>query len=196
MEFFLDFFKDFNFSSFSTDTHEGCETCLDVLQALENIDDDAERQNIKLVKTTDVEFSESIGITEFPSLVFYKDAIPNMFDGDISAEEEVLDWLIEMNVENHIELITRPMLENMVEEFNYLAVYFCKYFFFKLVYQKSRPFLANKTMTFKVKFTFANNCRTLLLTKNGCQHRRKTPFGNNRLSKRKGRFVSLFLCLL
>ena len=51
-----------------------------------------------------------------------------MFDGDIAAEEEVLDWLIEMNVENHIELITRPMLENMVEEFNYLAVYFCKIF--------------------------------------------------------------------
>ena len=99
---------------------------MDVLQALENIDDDAQRQNIKLVKTTDAEFSESIGISEFPSLVFYKDAIPNMFDGDIAAEEEVLDWLIEMNVENHIELITRPMLENMVEEFNYLAVYFCK----------------------------------------------------------------------
>ena len=49
-----------------------------------------------------------------------------MFDGDIAAEEEVLDWLIEMNVENHIELITRPMLENMVEEIQYLAVYFCK----------------------------------------------------------------------
>ena len=58
--------------------------------------------------------------------VFYKDGTPNLFDGDISAEEEVLDWLIEMNVENHIELITRPMLENMVEEIQYLAVYFCK----------------------------------------------------------------------
>jgi len=49
-----------------------------------------------------------------------------LFDGDIAAEEEVLDWLIEMNVENHIELITRPMLENMVEEIQYLAVYFFK----------------------------------------------------------------------
>ena len=61
--------------------------------------------------------------------VFYKDGTPNLFDGDIAAEEEVLDWLIEMNVENHIELITRPMLENMVEEIQYLAVYFCKYIF-------------------------------------------------------------------
>ena len=109
------------------DSHEECETCLDVLQALENIDDDAERQEISLVKTTDAEFAESVGISEFPALVFYQDGTPNVFDGDISAEEEVLDWLIEMKVENHIELITRPMLEEMVVEIQYLAVYFCKF---------------------------------------------------------------------
>ena len=50
------------------DSHENCETCLDVLQALENIDDDADRQNIALFKTTDAEFAENIGISEFPSL--------------------------------------------------------------------------------------------------------------------------------
>ena len=50
------------------DSHENCETCLDVLQALENIDDDADRQNIALFKTTDAKFAEDIGISEFPSL--------------------------------------------------------------------------------------------------------------------------------
>ena len=48
--------------SLSPDTHEGCETCLDILQGLENIDDDADRQNIALVKTTDPEFAEEMGI--------------------------------------------------------------------------------------------------------------------------------------
>ena len=52
--------------------------------------------------------------------------MPNVFEGDISAEEEVLDWLIEMKVESHVELITRAMLETMVEEVHYLAVYFCE----------------------------------------------------------------------
>jgi hypothetical protein len=110
-----------------SDSHEECETCLEVLTSLENIDDDAERQNIKLVKTTDAEFAESVGISEFPTLVLYQDGTPNMFEGDISAEEEVLDWLIEVTVVNHIELITRPMLENMVEDIQYLAVFFCKF---------------------------------------------------------------------
>ena len=52
--------------------------------------------------------------------------MPNVFEGDISAAEEVLDWLIEMKVESHIELITRAMLETMVEDVQYLAVYFCE----------------------------------------------------------------------
>ena len=34
-------------------------------------------------------------------------AVPNVFEGDISAEEEVLDWLIEMKVESHIDLLPR-----------------------------------------------------------------------------------------
>ena len=60
------------------DSHENCETCLDVLQALENIDDDADRQNIALFKTTDAKFAEDIGISEFPSLG--KGSFKNYFD--------------------------------------------------------------------------------------------------------------------
>ena len=55
-----------------------------------------------------------------------KEGIPNLYEGDLTVEEEVLDWLTEMKVESHIELITRPMLETMVEETQYLAVFFCK----------------------------------------------------------------------
>ena len=80
-----------------------------------------------MVKTTDPDFSREVGISEFPGLVFFYNGVPNVFEGDITAEEEVLDWLIEMKVESHIELITRPMLETMVEEVQYLAVYFCKH---------------------------------------------------------------------
>lgn len=68
----------------------------------------------------------SFSCLEFPGLVTFNDGIPNVYEGDLEAEEEVLDWLIEMKVESHIELITRPMLENMVEEIQYLAVFFCK----------------------------------------------------------------------
>lgn len=111
-----------------TDSQEECATCLAVLQGLENIDDDADRQDIRLVKTTDEEFAESVGVPpqSMPKLLFYFEGMPNLFDGDILAEEEVLDWLIEMKVEHHVELVTRPLLERMIEDVQYLAVYFCK----------------------------------------------------------------------
>ena len=109
-------------------SQEDCESCLDVLQGLENIDDDAERHDIHLVKTTDLEFAEKMGIEqeEIPSLIFFNDGMPNLYDGDIGAEEEVLDWLIEQKVESHIDLVTRPMLEEMIEDIQYLAVMFFK----------------------------------------------------------------------
>lgn len=48
--------------------------------------------------------------------------------GQLNEEEEVLQWLITQKTEDRIELITRQMLETMVEETQYLAVYFCKCF--------------------------------------------------------------------
>lgn len=50
-----------------------------------------------------------------------------LFLGELSEEEEVLQWLITQKTEERIELITRVMLERLVDEIQYLAVYFCKY---------------------------------------------------------------------
>jgi len=107
-------------------SHEECENCLETLTELENIDDDVERQKIQMLKTTDASFAEEVGVETYPALVFFKEGVPNLYEGDLTVEEEVLDWLTEMKVESHIELITRPMLETMVEETQYLAVFFYK----------------------------------------------------------------------
>ena len=64
---------------------------------------------------------------DIPSLILFNDQLPNVFDGDISAEEEVLDWLIQQKVESQIDLVTSPLLEEMIEEIQYLGVFFCKF---------------------------------------------------------------------
>lgn len=58
--------------------------------------------------------------------LFYHYLIIYNLSGELSEEEEVLQWLITQKTEDRIELITRQMLETMVEETQYLAVYFCK----------------------------------------------------------------------
>lgn len=59
-------------------------------------------------------------------MVYFEANVPNVYEGSLKEEEEVLQWLIQQKTEDRIELITRVMLEKMVEETQYLAVYFCK----------------------------------------------------------------------
>ncbi|XP_037963656.1 uncharacterized protein LOC105392584 isoform X5 [Plutella xylostella] len=103
-----------------------CEQCAGILEELENIDDDCDRHEIKFVKTQDYAIAENYGVTDFPVLVYFESNIPNVYEGSLAEEEEVLQWLITQKTEDRIELITRVMLEHMVEETQYLAVYFYK----------------------------------------------------------------------
>lgn len=73
------------------------------------------------------------------------------FSGDLQEEEEVLQWLITQRTEDRIELITRAMLEAMVEDTQYLAVYFCKSFeYFQLILEYT--YKVNKYMYFLILF--------------------------------------------
>ncbi|XP_012535509.2 uncharacterized protein LOC105836192 isoform X3 [Monomorium pharaonis] len=105
---------------------DDCAQCVGILEELENIDDDCDRHGITFIKTQDFKVAEDYGVTDLPALVYFENQIPNMFEGDVSVEEEVLQWLITQRTEDRIELITRAMLETSVEETQYLAVYFTK----------------------------------------------------------------------
>ncbi|RZF41690.1 hypothetical protein LSTR_LSTR011625 [Laodelphax striatellus] len=105
---------------------DDCQQCKEILEELENIDDDCDRHGITFIKTQDFQIAERFGVSDFPSLVYFENQIPNVFEGDLAEEEEVLQWLITQRTEDRIELITRAMLETMVEETQYLAVYFYK----------------------------------------------------------------------
>jgi hypothetical protein len=130
-----------NFRNFHLDKPaDDCEQCGGILDELENIDDDCDRHGITFVKTQDYSIAELYGISEYPVLVYFEANVPNVYEGSLKEEEEVLQWLIQQKTEDRIELITRVMLETMVEETQYLAVYFCKfvlylaflYFYFNL----------------------------------------------------------------
>jgi thioredoxin-like negative regulator of GroEL len=103
-----------------------CDQCHGILDELENIDDDCDRHGITFVKTQDYSIAELYGISEYPVLVYFESNVPNVYEGNLNEEEEVLQWLIQQKTEDRIELITRVMLESMVEETQYLAVYFYK----------------------------------------------------------------------
>ncbi|XP_050520810.1 uncharacterized protein LOC126894105 isoform X3 [Daktulosphaira vitifoliae] len=108
------------------DNEDECDQCTNILEELENIDDDCERHGISFKKTQDMEAVELYGVSKLPSLVYFEHGVPNLFGGDLKEEEEVLQWLITQRTEDRIELVTRAMLESLIEETQYLAVYFYK----------------------------------------------------------------------
>ncbi|GBM37136.1 hypothetical protein AVEN_205580-1 [Araneus ventricosus] len=103
---------------------ENCTTCDAILHELENIDDDSDRYDVQILKTNDIEFATELGVSSVPSFVYFEGMLPSIYDGDLMDENELLLWLIEQKTEDTIENINRDMLFRLIEEQEYLAIYF------------------------------------------------------------------------
>ena len=84
---------------------------------------------IDMVKISDPEAAAKYNIVNSPSLVFFRKRVPLLYDGDLGDEEKVLSWLTAQDVfeiKNEIEEVNRKMLDKLLDENEFLAVYFCK----------------------------------------------------------------------
>ena len=97
-----------------------------VIDELENIDDDCDRQGIILVKLDNPQEAAQYGIEEIPSLVYFEDAIPHLYQGNLENEDEVLGWLLHQLKTDEIEHVTDEMLDLLKIEHKYVAALFCK----------------------------------------------------------------------
>ena len=59
-----------------------------------------------------------------PGLLYFENKIPSMYDGDLQSVKLLLDWLIEQKTTDTIEQITEEILEILIEDEEYLAVFF------------------------------------------------------------------------
>lgn len=79
LQFFLNIFL-FTFYIYKSDDDD-CESCKQILEELETIDDDTDKYGIQFVKSNDVKLAHEIGIFAFPALVYYETGVPIMYDG-------------------------------------------------------------------------------------------------------------------
>ncbi|UYV66804.1 hypothetical protein LAZ67_4002895 [Cordylochernes scorpioides] len=103
-----------------------CVNFRQVLEDLENIDDDCERREVKFIKTPETVAAAELGIKEFPVLVYFEEQVPNIYEGDLGAEEEVLSWLVHQKAEDPNETVYQDLLENLIMSTQYLAVLITK----------------------------------------------------------------------
>ncbi|XP_054164277.1 uncharacterized protein LOC128961959 isoform X2 [Oppia nitens] len=103
-----------------------CVECKAVLEDLENIDSDTDRHGIIFVKTAETEIAREYGIKDLPALIYFERQIPSIYEGDMTAEEDVLQWLVQQKTEDTIESVNRELLEQLIETTQYLVVFFYK----------------------------------------------------------------------
>ena len=128
-----------------------------VLEGLEKVADYCDKLDIALVKINDLElvsrftwftlFHSSLSpqVTEYnlgelPALVYYRHTIPILYEGQLEAEDDLLEWLIQNrnsgDEEDVIEDVQFKSLEAMVAAVENIAVLFCEYP--QLILQKIR----------------------------------------------------------
>lgn len=103
-----------------------------ILNELENIDDDLEKEGIVIVRMDNAAEAKDYGIDHLPTLVYFENKIPAMYEGDLLNEDEVLEWLIEQKKTATIEEVTDEILSGLIDEHEYVVVYFSKYLWFNL----------------------------------------------------------------
>lgn len=101
-----------------------------VLNELENIDDECDQLGIAFVKIDNDEEAKEYGIEKLPTLLYFEKGIPTYYEGNLEEEEKVLEWLRYQTESDEIEDITDEMLDLIIEKMHYVAVLFCKYFFY------------------------------------------------------------------
>lgn len=103
-----------------------------VLGELENIDDECDQLGIAFVKIDNDDEAKEYGIDKVPALLYFEKGIPTYYEGNLEEEEKVLHWLRHQTESDEIEDITDEMLDMIIDKMQYVAVLFCKYFFYSL----------------------------------------------------------------
>ena len=103
--------------------------CEAILEELETVDDEADAFGIDFVKNNDAHAARQYNIYNTPALVYFRRMSPVVYDGDLMDGEMILSWLTSQDVfetKDEIEEVNRRMLEKLLDENEFVAVYFCK----------------------------------------------------------------------
>jgi len=98
----------------------------EILESLETIDDDCDSKGVHFVKIADPAAAYHYGITTLPTLVYFKNSVPNLFDGILVDDQTVLGWLMSHLEAAEIEEVSQGVLGRLIRDSRNLVVIFYK----------------------------------------------------------------------
>ena len=86
---------------------EGDEKSAEAAEALEGIDDDLDGLGVLFVKNSQPAVAGDYGIDELPTVVVFERGVPNLYEGDLTEGDRVLDWIVdEVSGDDTVEVVT------------------------------------------------------------------------------------------
>jgi len=104
-----------------------------ILESMETIDDDCDTRGVHFVKIADPSAAYHYGISTLPTLVYFKNSVPNLFDGELLDDEGVLQWLMTHLESAEIEEVSNSMLGRLIRDTRNIVVIFCKYIAYAII---------------------------------------------------------------
>jgi len=104
-----------------------------ILESMETIDDDCDTRGVHFVKIADPAAAYHYGISTLPTLVYFKNSVPNLFDGELLDDEGVLQWLMTHLEAAEIEEVSNSMLGRLIRDTRNIVVIFCKYIAYAII---------------------------------------------------------------
>lgn len=138
----------YNIICFIDTDREGDKKAQKILNELENIDDECEEKDINFVKTSDEGIDKEYDLFELPALAFYRHKFRTIYNGDLTKEDEILEWVLDLYESNPdvIESVDRKTLQVLINDVEHLAVFFCTFFAFYFCFRLIKMVLWNGVM--------------------------------------------------
>ena len=89
-----------------------------------DIDEKLDKRDLHLVKISDEGAGEEYGIQDLPSLVYFENGVPEIFQGDIRNDNQIIKWMLDELKQQGIKDVSVGMLTRLIERNHNLAVIF------------------------------------------------------------------------
>lgn len=95
-----------------------------ILQRLESIDNELDKDEIILVKCSDEDVEDQYGLGYLPRLVYFEGGVPEPFVGDEQNPQEILKWIRDELKSQDIKEVTKEILDKLNEKFDTVGAVF------------------------------------------------------------------------
>ena len=99
---------------------EETEDVEDIMDALKTIDEAISDEEVEFVSCSEDRVVESFGLTMIPSLVYFENGVPSVYQGDLKNADTILGWITQ---ELQQQIIRELLILRMAFFLNFMEFY-------------------------------------------------------------------------